>query len=277
MTYGHGYLTDCDDDTSWVETVENMTAGNATLSVVDGDWFKIEAVFDDGETDEYCYYEYDITNVSTTVYPKALVRWKTSDASEVIAKVHFDYTSGTDLTYNLGSSTDVTWTAIDLPTGKTIDKVRFYADDNGVDGTYYVYYDFLLIHKGTFTLPFFHDAELEMQNRDADLPIPGRVGSHTQYLGMDSPIIRVTGEMDTNTDWGTPDGQRLYQIYLERHNDPWQWFTSDLVNCKVTPRKFNISQRSDTATQRVWTADFKHYSLSGGDTSEWSDLEWLGV
>jgi len=60
-------------------------------------------------------------------------------------------------------------------------------------------------------------------------------------------------------------------------------FTSDLINCQVTPRTFNLAQKKDAGSQRTWETMLKHYKLgkAGAEhadgTKVWPDLTWLGL
>jgi len=278
---GHTYFL-----TDWGEFRTNMVDADATLSVADNDILQIEAIFDGGAAvDENVYYEKDITDVAVADYPKYLVRWKTSGGSAAAqAKIQLVGDGGGPniQTISLGYSTTWKESRGDVTvTDTNIDKIRFYADDElneTPNGTYYVYYEFLLLHVGTFTIPQWDTCELIMENRDADVEIPGRVGDIDQYLGMKSPYIHMDGPMDTNTAWGTPDGEYMYKIHLRRFTEPWQWLTCDMGNFKVTSRILKIGQYKDSGYQRMWTWDLKLYSKSSGDATLWgSDLEWLGL
>ena len=281
LTYGHGYLTDCDDATSWTEARNNMLDADAELSVLYHDIFQIKAVFDEGAgVDEYCNYEYDLNpNISSNTYTKFLLRYKTSEGSAgAQAKAVIIFTAG-DQTI-LEPSYNTTWAVVDgdITSGKTIDKVQFWADDDGTDGTFYVYFDFLLLHEGTFTFPQFTNVyPLHLANQYVKLRPYGRVGDIKHYAGMDSPTIRLEGPMDTNIAWGTPDGEYLYRIFHEAHTDPWQWFTSDLINCKMVPEVFDIGQQAASGNQRMWMLNLGKYDKSSGSETTWSDLQWLGI
>ena len=281
ITYGHGYLTDCDDATGWGENLNNMLGADATLTVQHKDIFQIQADFDDGAgTDEYCYYEKDITNISSNTYPKYLIRWKTSAGSAgAQAKVVLVFTAGTQ-EIELGYNTTWAVASGDTTSGKTIDKVRFYADDEldvTPNGTYYVYYDFLLLHRGTFTFPFVDGRVfLKPSKKNVELDIPFRDTGILQQFGMKSPQILLEGTMNTNRNWGTPDGEYLY--YILRNPDPWQWFTNDLINCKVVVDNegFSLGYDKNVAAQRVWSLPLKLYSLSSLAESTWDDKQWFG-
>jgi hypothetical protein len=156
--------------------------------------------------------------------------------------------------------------------------------DSNCGAGHHVYYDFVLLCKGAFTFPTVSGKiHFEMNNTFADLPIPARIGNQTQYLGMENPEITLDGKIDVNTTgWsGTTRttvgmyGEYLMQIIQEAAADPFQWFTCDMVNCKVTPRKLLIDQ--DGQALRTWSVNLKQYSRSGGQLATWNNLQWWNV
>jgi hypothetical protein len=193
------------------------------------------------------------------------------------ARIKFTYTGAGTIETVLGFSPSWTVNTITLETSDTITAIVIGANDDPdslAAGTYQVYFDFILVCEDVFTFPYVSKGgtsggvQVEIVNRYADIEIWGRVGDITQYGGMTSPIIRLSGDMDTRTGWGTtPPGEKLYNIVMEAYTDPWQWFTSDVVNCKVTPRRLPIGQEVGSNAQRVWTLDLKQYSLSCGSVA----------
>jgi len=295
ITYGHGYLTDCDDVTDWTETTGG-SIGGTVFACDHGDIFRLGGTCTDA-ADEYVYREYNLDNISSNVYSKYVLRWKTLNAADALgARVKLIFTSGSQ--WILGESAPQFETTWQVKTGtidpdKTIDKIQLWADDypDSEDGaTSAVYYDFVLLHKGTFTFPFIDDISVDFENRIVDIVIPGRPGDITQYLGAPSPSIKVTGKIDigASSDWGTPILEYLYRIWQEAHKDPWQWFSTGglsdsdrIINCKVTLRRLSFVENKEAT--REWTLELTHFSLSGGDvehgdgTLVWGDLQWLGI
>lgn len=278
ITYGHGLTEDCDDDTGYSEVNFGMTAGQTSLVVENGDIFKLTGVCD-SSSDEFVMYEKDITNISTDVYTKFLARWKTSAASNGLgAKIIIVFTSGNQTI--LGASApefSTTWqvTSGTLTAGKTIDKIQFYADDNPnsvASGTYQVYYDFLLLHKDTFTFPNFTDLTVDFPKKVARLAIPGREGDILQDLGMGSAEIVLSGDIMSGKSWGSPDGEYFYYIVRD---DPWQWFSSDVINCKVVVERPRLAQVASSGHQRTWELRMLQYSLSDLGLSTWDSKQWF--
>jgi len=293
ITYGHGFLDDCTAATlaSWAETEAGVVA---TMTVSNDDYFVIAGTCDN-VADEYVYYERDITNISTTIHPKLLVRWKTSAAANGLeAKINVTYDDASATQTTLGFSTSWTTTVITLPTGKTVDKIRLIADDNPdtvAAGTFYVYFDFVLICQGIFTWPFVSGGvELEGFNNNQYLKIPSKVGNATQYLGADDSTIRVYGDIDsTGTNaagvpligegwhgrWTTHDGEAFYQILHYAFGDPWEWFTSDVASMKVTVDRVRISQAKTDENLLSYELDLHEYRL--GSAGVETSLERFGI
>lgn len=281
ITYGHGYLTDCDDNTGWSETVSGILAADASLTVDHGDIFNITAKLD-GAGDENVQYEKNITNISSNTYPYFLVRYKTSASSNSLgARVKLVFTSGTQ--WILGETTpqfSTTWKVVTgtITTGKTIDKIQVWADDypdSANSGTPSVYFDFILLCKYIWTLPDFKVLRPAFEKKIAQIPIPERDGDVIQDLGLKSPQIILQGDMQHGESWGTPYGEYMY--YIMRDSDPWQWITSDMINCKAKPTYFGPSQEASSGQQRLWELRLLMYSLSSLGESTWDGKQWFGM
>jgi len=252
-----------------------------------GDIIQLEGTCNDAG-DEFCYVENTTPSFTTTSYNKYVLRYKTSVAEEGLsayALIEFDDATTQTILASGTFSTRWAYTSGTITASKTVDKIRLYAQDNpnSVDsGTYQVWYDFILLCENIFTFPKVHQdgrtggLELRVEPRYADIEIPGRVGDISQYLGMSSPSITLSGDMGSGIGWGTPYGKNLYEVALEACTDPCQWFTSDLVNCKVTPRPLVIEEVPGK-TKRVWSWELRHHSLSRGSESTWNDRQWLGL
>jgi hypothetical protein len=280
ITYGHGFLDDCSDTTGWAETEVGLVA---SMAVSNGDYFAITGTCDNA-ADEYAYYTKDITNISSTIHPKLLVRWKTSAAANGLqAKISVQYDDTTSTETILGFSTAWTTTVITLPTGKTIDKIHLMADDNPdtiAAGTFYVYFDFVLICQGIFIWPFVSGGvELEGFNNLQHLKIPSKVGNATQYLGGDDSTIRVYGDIDSNSGWHgrwtTHDAEAFYQILHYAFSDPWEWFTSDVATLKVTLDRMRISQAKTDENLLSYELDMHEYRLGSANVE--TSLERFGI
>jgi hypothetical protein len=290
ITYGHTFLDDCSDVTGWVETHNDLAAGLATWN---GDYFRISGTCDN-VANECAYWIKNITNFSTDIAAKLLVRWRTSAAANGLqAKINVIYTAGETNTV-LGFSTAWKVTVIDLPTGKTVDKIQLEADDNPdslATGSFYVEFDFVLICQGIFTWPFVSGGvELEGFNNLQHLKIPGKVGNATQYLGGDDSTIRVYGDIDsTGVDaagvpvinsgwhgrWTAHDAEAFYQILHYGFGDPWQWFTSDVASLKVTVDRMRISQAKTDENLLSYELDMHEYRLGSANVE--THLERFGI
>jgi len=285
LTYGWLHGDDCDSKTGW--TLTNSGLVDATHTVLLGDIFQLEGTCNDAG-DEFCYIEYDLNpNITVGTTDKFIIRYKTSVGSNGLsAKASLIFTVGTqDLVASGSFSTTWKVATSTITASKTIDKIRFYAQDspNAVDsGTYQVWYDFLLLHEDTFTFPHVAPGGIDVAfpERHVDIGIPGRGNPITQYSGAKEPItITLKGNMMNPETWGGtkyPYGERFLDAWHLAKDDLFQWFTSDLIDCKVTVRRPVLRQASDSGAQRVWDLVLKQYSLSDIDDDTWSGVQWLG-
>jgi hypothetical protein len=291
ITYVHGWLDDCSDATGWVQ--HDVVLG-AVLTVVNGDYFRLTGT-PDSFGGEWTYYEKDITNIPTDTYHNLLVRWRTSVAAAGLqAKISVVYDDATSTDTTLGFSTNFTTTVIALPTGKTIDKIQLYADDNPdtvMAGTFWVEFDFVLICQGIFTWPFVSGGvELEGFNNLQYLKIPGKVGNATQYLGGEDSTIHVYGDIDTtgvdaagvpqvnqgwHGRWTTKDGETFYTILHYGFYEPWEWFTSDVCNMKVTVDRMVIRQAKSNENLLSYDLYLREYRLGSANVE--TNLERFGI
>jgi hypothetical protein len=238
----------------------------------------------DGAGDEFAYYRNDITNISSDTYTKYLIRYKTSEASSGLgAKVVLNFTAGNQTILSTSFSTTWTTASGDITAGTTIDSIDIYADDNPdtvASGTYQVYYDFILLYKNNFSMPHIHREHLMLPETGVNIKIPGRTGNVFQHLGADSPRIVLESDMDNWETWGSSPayGQYFYEFWMLSYTDLWQWYTSDLINCKVCNPRIEIFKDRGLRTQRGWRMTMDLYSLIGGQESVWGTaLEWLGL
>lgn len=271
ITYGHGIFDDLTDDTDWALTDSGL---GAAKSILYGDFLKITGTCN-AAGNEYAYVEKDVGDLKSNNYPTFLLRWATSEDEEpgLAAGAQILFTVGDpQQILPLSFSTKARVATGTVTSDKTIDKIRLYADDvpdTLATGEHSDVFDFLLICQGIFTFPKLTEVRLRSSNRYADIEIPGRVGDITQNLGAKSLEIVLTGDVKSDTGWGNPLLEKLYQIQFEAHKQPWQWFTSDLIDCKVTVRDFNAYQIGRDS-QRVWELTLKkHDGHCGSDDWVW--------
>lgn len=106
--------------------------------------------------------------------------------------------------------------------------------------------------KKIFTLPAV--SEEAEPKQFVDLKFPDRVGNVTQHLGLVSPIIRLSSVMEDSS----PEYEEyLIRTWLSMRSDPWQWFSSNLINGKMIVGDLNIDKKT-----RIWTLDLREYSSS---------------
>lgn len=282
ITWQQGFYDDCSDASLWSE---GETGLSATLTS-DGDVFTITGTGDNAPAnDEYVVYERNVTDFSTTVYTKCLVRWKTSVASNGLqAEIKFiDSGAATFDATVLGFSTTWVTTTINLTAGKTLDKIQILANDNpdSWTGTAYVYFDFIMFCKGVF--PFPHVApggiRVDLPMKLAELEIPGRGGDIIQRLGMKSPEITLTGEILKGETWESSASVPHFDyLLIGLRKDAWAWFTCDhpRIKCKVIYKHFTFNAESTNSDAELsWQLTLKVYSLSNLEDANWDDWQWL--
>jgi hypothetical protein len=273
ITHNQGYLFDCETITDWGETED----GNTGSVTSDGNILDVNISASAGNKTYYWDNDNDI-DISMTTYDLAVFRYKTSDSS-IKAEIVLEFDDATTQTLLAEtSSTTWTWGTAVPTTGKTLDHVRFHADQ----ATGHVYYDFILFCKGQFTFPAVSMREhLLLPESGVNLKIPGRVGNLFQNLGPDSPVITLEGDMEQWQTWnvgGTPTyGEPFYYIWQDSRSEPFQWFTSDLINCKVCNPRMEIWKEAGSKTQRKFRIVFHKYSKTSGDDTDWGGLAWMGL
>lgn len=276
ITYGQGGNgIDCDSKTGWSADGAHESGLSATLTLVNNNIFKIVGTCDN-VANEHAYYEKDVTDFSSTIYNNWMLKYRTSvSANGVGLKVVLVDDVGTQTIFGSTPQFSSSWATATgtLTTGRTVDKVRFYADDypDTIDsGTYTIWIDFLIFYEGTFSFPFFQDIyPLKLHNNYAKLKIPGRVGTLHQYMGMDNITLEIVGDMMSGETWGGSNmtyAEYLTRFFMEAHEDPWQWLTSDLINCKVIPIDFDIGQQKEGGQQRQWRLLLEEFSLGTFDS-----------
>lgn len=180
------------------------------------------------------------------------------------------FSDGNQTVLNNVNSTTLTTAAVTLTTGKTLTYVQFGA--NTANGT--VYFDFVLIYKGDFTIPNCAAGIDWMPTpRYAHLKPWGMIGSHTQNGGSDPAEWHIIGDL-TNGTWtrtGDTDhllGEVFYDISHNSATEPWQWFNSGLGQCKVT-LDTPIFHRAATNDKLDWTINIvlREYRLSSAGCS----------
>lgn len=258
LSWGHGWLTDCDDVADWA--LQQMGGiQNVAFTPLYDDYFKLSGTLQD-IIDEKLYAERNIeaSGISTTLYPTVLTRWKTSAAANGLgAQVQLVYTDATTQYLLGGNASDSTpqfstsWktTTTTLLPGKTIQKIRFYADDwpdSATVGAHQVYFDFLLFCRGIMTFPYVNEAyEVNLpEDHRPKIPIINRVGDVTQWTGQGLATVHARGTMDTRVGWKGPNsivGEALLSMKHQTSAEPFQWFADGRYKFKVTPETpFNV-------------------------------------
>lgn len=292
ITYGHGFVHDCDSATGWTEVGAPTLAATA-LSVQHGDYLKLEGTA--GAADQYTYWEYDLSNISSSVYTKYLVRWKTYSSSGLGARVSLVFTAGGPQ-FIVGESSPEFNTTFKVSSGtiasaKTIDKIRFYAQSDGACAGHYVHYDFTLLCKDLFTFPNISRLEFNPPPKYAIISIPRRVTDVTQNLGSESATVYMACDLNigrlastastcTGDDWKRPQGvDAKYQtdyvkgevVYDIAHNsvtEPFQWLDTGSEQFKVTLETPSFPRTAiGNKAERLLNLLFREYRLSDAGNS----------
>lgn len=280
ISYGHGYLEDCYSKTvkSWSE-YGSPTLTDTSMAVQNNDYFRVTGTA--AATDKYTYFLDSGNSVSTTLYPKYLVRLRTSESSSGLgAKVLLDFVEGGPTLQWIIGGEDTTegdpefstsWKLFsgDITGSRTIQTVRLYATSDAACTAEWVEYDFILFYKGDFTIPNFQGGMLlDLRPRYVYLPVPGKMADSTQNLGGESAEWQFGCDLDQNT-WKRTnddvDGQVFMDIAHNSGSEPWQWFDDGERQLKVTVHpKFHWREIGGNATRSLDVL-LREYSL--GDKS----------
>jgi len=285
LTYGNQFLDDCLDTSLYAETESSLVCA---LTADPEDVFVLTGTCNDAG-DEYAYYERDITNFSTTTdATKWLARYKTSAGSAALgARVDVIFTAGSQSLLEASAipQFNTGWTIASgtLTAGKTVDKIRFYADDypNTVAaGASSVYYDFIMFYEGTLTFP--HVSKInntgglfaEFGNKIGKIPVNGRDTDILQKAGRKNTVFTLRGDMinDEAATWGTPYGLPL----IKALDDEWCWFTCDTAEMKVLVKDFKPSQDASNVSQTDYDLVLEEFSYSDKSDAQWGRKGWLG-
>jgi hypothetical protein len=244
----------------------------ASIATSSDDYFTITGTCDNA-ADEYAYYEKDITNVSTILYPYLVVRWKTSAiANGLQAKIGVTYTGAGLVTTTLGFSAGWKTTVITLTASDTIDKIRIYADDDPdtiAAGTFYVYFDFIMIC-GLFTFPNCAGGlQFTPPSRHIASPIPTRLCDITQFLGTDSATVESTSNLDIGN-WkrstDSVNGDVFLDIAHNSYKEPFQWLDTGTERFKVTlDRPVFRREVNGNRTSHMLDLTFREFRRSNGN------------
>lgn len=278
LTHTHGWKTDCTDTTeagaAWTKTEDG---NNMTFLAEDSDYLRLAVVGIGGNNISYLSWpdeahaagEPDI-DIDCNTYTKVLFRYKCSNAN-VKAKIVFVFDGGPNETILVDTNTE-TFTVGShtlTTTDRQIDHVRLYA--NAAVGI--VFYDFVLIHVGTFTFPHCTVVEPDFAPiREVNIPVFGKDGGNEQNAGSNLSTIHITADMSQGS-WGTPTGQYLFSIVHNRTSELWQWFTSAEhdIAFKVKIKSFRMPYRHGKLTLDLM---LQEYSLaSAKPLPNWSVTE----
>lgn len=267
-----------------------MLAADCTGSIDNNDYLMIEAKFDDGGLDEWCYLTTAPATdleINTTLYPYWVCRYKCS-ANDVNAKVEIQYNGGGGVETLFAATNSNLWTVAsgtitNASSESEIDHIRFYADDILVTlaSTRYVYFDFILFCTGAFTFPHqAHGITTDFPPKEAFLPIPHRDTNITQNLGSKNAVVNIGCNLDIGI-WkrtspaDNKDGDVFRDILHNRSSEPWQWLDYDEGQMKATIHPEFSTVPSGGRLERRVDLTCTEYSLSNKDAETY--IERFGL
>jgi len=223
ISYGTGYIYDCDTTTDWTL---NVNGSDATASATNWHGYltlNIETFVGDVE-----FVNDNNIARSTTVYPRIRFRYITSGG--IKAKIVLEFSDASTQTV-LSETESTSFSVVDvaMTAAKQLDHISIYGCD--VEGSVFV--DWIYIYGGDFDFPNATNIIYEPSSRNTFLGIPNRVTSIPQNLGADPTPIEIICDLDIETDdysWKRAGDVDNGDVFLDiLHNQsllgPWQWLT----------------------------------------------------
>ena len=279
ITYGHGWLDDCNKLTglTYGDWTETDTGGLLSSAVAYDDYFILTRSA--GATEAYLSYPDEAgannLSLSSTTYTKFFYRYLTSGSTKAkIVLVFSDASTQTILAES--SASPYTCASVTITTGKTIDHVRLYANTGA--GT--AQYDFALICKGIFTFPnTLYGKRFIPAPRNAIIEIPSRVGDVIQHLGAKSARFEVSCNLDRGTWTRTGDtvkGQVFDDIIHNSYTEAFQWLTTGMgttIAEHFYQRQFKVVLDGEPVfreedNKHILDLVFREYRRSSGSSDE---------
>jgi len=242
------------------------------------DWIKLNVTVLGGANDYYIHNTVDFHSFIIATYPMIMYRYCTSDLNIKAQIIVYDHAGNPQTILPSSSSTTPVVGAETITLTGHVDKVALYAND--AVGT--VYYDFILFYAGTFTFPFVSkEVSIDISNNYAHLPIIGKIGSATQWLGAPDTTIHIVGGVDASvgasTRWHdaySKDLGVLYQVMHQAVDEPWQWFTSDVFSGKVTPASLRVRQAADAEQLLDYDLELAEYRRGSPNLDNYYTRFW---
>jgi hypothetical protein len=178
----------------------------------------------------------------------------------------------------LAETNSTTWATFSetITASQNLDTVDLYITDEIGQ----VYYDFLMMHKGSFTLPNIAGGmNIDFPPSEAIIPIPGKDVDLTQHLGSHSAEVTLTSDLTQGT-WkrtgDTIDGEVFLDIHHNRSGEPWQWLDTGSHQFKVTVHpKFRWVSRG-AKTTRMLDLVMREYSLADKSGETYAERYGIG-
>lgn len=263
--------------------ISGITDDQADIALDPADVLKITVTADQAASYEYVEHTiYVIPSISTTQYPKYLVRFKGDAIPDGRLYIEFIYDVGSKSVYISSGETADKWIAKSgtLDTGKTLESIKIRWGKYGT-GTVSGYIDFIKVCKGIFTFPHVaadgRTGGVRVSHRSviSKQHVPGRSGTHKDNMGLDDPRIFVRGDKLDGESWGTPFGEVFHEIM---RNDTWAWFTSDQICCKVLIEDFTPNQDASETSEYLYELTLIRHSPSDLNDPVWDGIDgFLGI
>src|SRR4030042_1313397 len=194
-----------------------------------------------------------------TRYPRMRVRFRTTGAATARVDVGA-------VTVMVETAAATTFKIVDFPlTGVvTTDVVKLYA----CDGVGAVYYDWVMVYAGNFTIPNVVSLDYRQPSRNLHIPIPGRIPNLTQNLGGDDATIEMVCDLDVETSstagtagaWKRTSDYDAGDIFLDvSHNHsvrmPWQYLVFGNKEMRVTLDEPEFNYGGENKVRLTFHAD----------------------
>jgi hypothetical protein len=269
ITYSHGYCNDFTllDGLDWTDTGGSGNTVTATFGDR-GDYLDLDCSVSTGSKTYYITNHTPIGRV-TSFYPTFIYRYQTEIGnSSVKAEIVAVFSDATTQTILVNSTSSGGWTVgvATLTAAKTLNYIRLYCNS----ATGHVYYDFVLVCAGQYSLPQWNILDVDIPNRYSNTKIPSKLTNRNAWMGADDTKIILSGDIDDqNTSWITDYGEIAGVFYNISHNsysEPFQWFNSDRASFKVQLDNVRFREDSNGVFKYSYEVTLHEYSRANKST-----------
>ncbi len=263
ISYGSGAIFDGDDVDPW--TFVAGSGATATFSSLESDYYEIDVTDNPDDNSSYIYNTTSL-GLSTTLYGNIRYRYAVTGTAKCTIYLLFSDTTSQTILSN-GTATTMTVATVPLTTAKTLNDIVVY----NASGVGEVFVDFLQVYAGDFVFPNVEKVELIPAIRDAELEVPGMIGSTLQGMGAPSATVEVDaclsmGSWKTpNTSFAVPGSIFLTITQALANNITWEWFDAGDFALRV-----RYSGRTPTFTLQadldIVKLEFKEFYMGSRNT-----------